>query len=361
MLAENEICNIEVTKSRKTFRENEKKAFCRIHCIIPSLVMILSSQTLSPKNRATAKFVNTAFSGETLMGLVNLADARDTMVADSPAGFFPDVVSGSVDMSMAMAETMLKFSDSLDSDSVQSEEIFCQRIHEFIISVLDAVYGPNCVRISVYNPDIDWSISLWHMLHSGESDHSPSDRGIPSQGESLVQWVDLKTRLIGHCRNPKKDAQRIDHIHTLEQQLAELTAEHAALLEKLSESENGNPPTIPDPLLNGSIDRKSLCRKVVLEKHRISDPTIRSKRDAILWGGPPHMAASSAAGNTKRRLSRFGFKSEEDYISSESSSEGIPTSPQEEDAPGRTIVENGSDTPLATKPVGCLAMFRCCK
>ncbi len=330
----------------------------------------------TPTSLAAGEFITSAFNGDMLMNLVNLADARDGLVREAPAGFFPDVVSGSVDMSMAIAETMLKFTDSLDKDARSSQDIFTLRVHEFIISVMDAVYGPNCVRITLYNPDVDWTISLWHMLHV--EDNSPSDRvfssQIPSQAEASSQWIDLKNRLISYCRNPKREIQQAEHIASLEHELEKLNEEYSSILEKMNQPKDSDDVK---PSKRMSSDSKSpgdsvaRCREIVLHKHRVFDPESRSKRDAILWGGQPHLVAASnsaigVVGKTKRRLSRFGFKSEEEYMSSDSSSEGaaIPTSPQDVNKPSEpndNAAEDGMNTPpAAAKNVGCLSVFRCC-
>lgn len=328
----------------------------------------------SPMSFAAGEFITSAFNGDMLMNLVNLADIRDRLVKEAPTGFFPDVVSGSVDMSMAIAETMLKFTDSLDKDALSSQEVFSMRVHEFILAVMDAVYGPNCVRITLYNPEVDWTISLWQMLHV--EDNSPSDRvfssQIPSQAEAFSQWIDLKSRLMGHCRNPKKELQQAELITSLEDELTQLTDEYTALLDKMMSNSNTNEgkkspsKKQSDGSKSNSLERIAACRELVLTKHRLVDPEVRSKRDAILWGGQPHLAASSATnpGKSKRRLSRFGFKSEEEYLSSESSSEGgIPNSPHDVNRPASVeppVDGDGMRTPPAADNVGCMALFRCC-
>ena len=317
------------------------------------------------------EYINAAFGGETLVCLVSLADARDDLVKLAAAGFFPDVITGCVDVSMAIVEALLKFADSIDAEALANEDIMRGRVRSFMLSVLDAVYGPNCVRITVYNPEVDWNVSLWQMFPVPDS---PSTRSflsqVPSQSDTVIQWLDLKSRLIKQCRNPKREAQRANKIAALEDELQELALRHAALIERFIKIQQGekDPEAAQakrDAEAKRLAARKLKLKKVLTDKHRVVDPATRSRRDAFLWGGQPHLLASMAAlnnstvsraasmGERVRRMSRFGFRSEADEDDLDGSSES-------------SSAANGEDAELAPPETptkqqgGCFALFRCC-
>ena len=312
-----------------------------------------------------ADYIYYALGDDSLKHLVDLSDARDELVKGSSAGFFPDVITGCVDVSMAIVEAMFKFADSIDEAALSDEEVMRQRVKSFMLSILDAVYGPNCVRIAVYNPDVDWTVSLWNMFPVPES---PSSRNfltlVPSQSDTIIQWLDLKSRLIKQCRNPKREAQRVHRIAALEDELQELALRHAALIERFIKIQQGEKDPEAAQAKREALEKRLAARKlrlkhILVDKHTGTDITTRTKRDAVLWGGAPHVtvtaslnnstvsARAGSAGSTLRRLSRFGFRSDVDPdedLSDESSAPGDPEEKPEE--------------PKAK--VGCLAMFRCC-
>jgi hypothetical protein len=321
-----------------------------------------------------ADYINAAFGGDALVSLVSLADSRDEMVKSASAGFFPDVITGCVDVSMAIVEALLKFADSLDAEAQDSEEVMRARVKAFMLSVLDAVYGPNCVRIVVYNPDVDWNVSMWQLFPVPES---PSTRSfllqMPSQSETLIQWMDLKSRLMKQCRNPKREAQRIHKIAALEDELQELALRHSSLIERFIKIQQGEKdPEAAQALREAQAkrltERKVKLKSIMKEKHQVVDPTTRSKRDAFLWGGQPHILATMAAvnnttvsrmgsvGERVRRISRFGFRSEPDEDELDISSE--PSSSEEED-PDKELAVPENDK--KQKSPGCLAFLMCCK
>ena len=317
-----------------------------------------------------AEYVNGAFGGDTIGRLVALADTRDEMVKGAPAGLFTDPVTGSVDVSMAVVIAMLEFSDSIDSDAMSRENIMRERCKAFIQAILDAVYGPNSVRITAYNPEVDWNISVWQLF---PVDESPSSRNflarVPSQSESLIQWLDVKSRLTKHCRNPKRDAQRINKIAALEDELQGLAIRHAAMIERFIKIQQGE----KDPegaqarreaAARRLAERKEKFKRVLIEKHKLFDPSTRAKRDAFLWGGQPHIITTAAAFNSStlskaaslgervRRLSRFGFRSEADDQELDESSEASSANDVHHDDTQNTGKSEKGRT-------GCLAIFGC--
>lgn len=319
-------------------------------------------------------YIATSFGGETIVRLVSLADARDDLVEAASAGFFPDVITGSVDLSMAIVEAMLHFSESIDQDTLSSEENMRGRVKAFILSVLDAVYGPNCVRVAVYNPDVDWSISLWQMFPVPDSPSSRSFLALmPSQSDAIIQWLDLKSRLIKQCRNPKREAQRSHRIAALEEELQELALRHAAMIERFIKIQQGEKdPEAAQAKREGEakrlVARKAKLKQILNDRHSGVDQAIRTKRDAFLWGGQPHIMASMAAlnnsttiskagsmGERVRRISRFGFRSEPDDNDLEISSESSE----------RPESEQGDQTPPEPEPAnnhfGCFSVFKCCR
>jgi len=318
-----------------------------------------------------AEYINGAFGGEAIGKLVSLADERDEMVKAAPAGLFTDTITGSVDISMAIVIAMLEFADAIDNEALSSEDIMRTRARTFILAAMDAVYGPNSVRSSVYNPEVDWNISVWQLFPVEES---PSSRNflsrVPSQSDSLIQWLDLKSRLTKHCRNPKRDAQRINKISALEDELQGLAIRHAAMIDRFIKIQQGE----KDPegaqakreaAAKRLAERRARFRKVVTEKHRILDPATRSKRDAFLWGGQPHIATAAvnlnsstlskagSVGDRVRRLSRFGFRSEHDDIDIEDSSE-------ESSAAGQGDLEDNPRSDRKAPKRGCFPFFKCC-
>jgi hypothetical protein len=321
-----------------------------------------------PKTLGLEDFIQIAFGNDAISNLVALANARDDLVKDAADGFYPDVITGSVDICMAIVLASLTFSESIDAMAKDDEIVMRERVKSYILSILDAVYGPNCVKIAVYNPEIDWSVSLWQMFPVSES---PSSRNfltqVPSQSDAAIQWMDVKSRLIKECRNPKRDAQRTHKITALEEELKELSLRHASLIERFIKIQQGEKDPEGAQLKRDAeakrlVERKIRLCKLVDDKHRIIDPSIRSKRDAILWGGQPHMASAAALNAsymTKnsthtigRRLSRFGFRNshDDDDLSSGSSSEPDP------DLAGPVP----TDSPKRRKKKGFLSIFRCC-
>lgn len=319
-----------------------------------------------------AEYINGAFGGEAIGKLVALADERDEMVKSAPAGLFTDTITGSVDISMAIVIAMLEFADAIDNEALSSEEVMRVRARAFILAILDAVYGPNSVRNSVYNPEVDWNISVWQLFPVEES---PSSRSflarVPSQSDSLIQWLDLKSRLTKHCRNPKRDAQRINKISALEDELQGLAIRHAAMIERFIKIQQGE----KDPegaqakreaAAKRLAERSEKFRKVLTEKHRILDPATRTKRDAFLWGGQPHITIAATNLNTStlskagsvgervRRLSRFGFRSEQDDLDVEDSSD-------ESSAGGHGDLEDNPKFDRKPPRKGCFPFFVCCR
>jgi hypothetical protein len=318
-----------------------------------------------------SEYINGAFGGDAIGKLVSLADSRDEMVKEAPAGLFTDTITGSVDVSMAVVIAMLEFADSLDSEATSVEAVMRERCKAFILTVMDAVYGPNSVRITVYNPEVDWNISVWQLF---PIEDTPSSRSfalrVPSQSESLIQWLDVKSRLTKHCRNPKRDAQRMNKIASLEDELRGLAIRHAAMIERFIKIQQGEKdPEGAQARREAEArrfqERREKYKKVLIEKHKIDDPMVRTKRDAFLWGGQPHIIATAAAFNNStvskatigervRRLSRFGFRSEADDQEIEESSDSSSGADQAD--------HNDLEHQPGTHPqkVGCFAMFKCC-
>lgn len=318
-------------------------------------------------------YINASFAGETIVRLVSLADARDELVKAASEGFFADVITGSVDVSMAIVEAMLHFSESFDQEALSNEDVMRARVKAFILSVLDAVYGPNCVRIAVYNPDVDWSISLWQMFPVPDSPTSRSFLAmVPSQSDAIIQWLDLKSRLIKQCRNPKREAQRAHKIAALEEELQELALRHAAMIERFIKIQQGEKdPEAAQAKREGEARRlaarKIKLKQILTERHRVVDQATRTRRDAFLWGGQPHIIATMAAlnnsttvskagsvGERVRRISRFGFRSEPDDNDVDMSSES--STPADSDDGNKA----GPQPEPRTTSVGCLGLFRCC-
>ena len=310
-------------------------------------------------------YIYASLGGDTVGTLIGLSDVRDELIASSSAGFFPDVITGCMDVSMAVMEAQFKLADSLE-ESQGKEELIRENVRLFILSILDAVYGPNCVRIAVYNPDVDWNISLWQMFPVSDS---PSSRNflslVPSQSDTIIQWLDLKSQLIKQCRNPKQEAQRKQKIIALEEELQDLALRHATLIERFIKIQQGekDPEAAQarrDAMKQRLGVRKQKLTQLVLENHtQCVDPIMRTRRDAILWGGPPHVSVSASLNNSTvsakagsslllRRLSRFGFREEEDFSDQDSS-------------PPDDLMDTNEK---AAAPVGCLALFkrrpRCC-
>ena len=317
------------------------------------------------------EYINVSFGGNTLVCLVGLADARDEVVKIATAGFFPDVITGCVDVTMAVVESLLKFADSIDSEARESEEVMRHRVRTFMLSVLDAVYGPNCVRITVYNPDIDWNVSIWQMFPVPES---PSSRTflvqVPSQSDTVIQWMDLKSRLMKQCRNPKREAQRIHKIAALEDELQELALRHAALIERFIKIQQGEKdPEAAQAKREAEAkrlaERKVKLKQILTNKHRVIDPAVRGRRDAFLWGGQPHIIATMAAlnnstmskaasvGDRVRRMSRFGFRSEPDQDDLDMTSE-TSSAPEESD------MDHAQPPSPEVSKRGCLGFLACC-
>lgn len=331
-----------------------------------------------PRKATVEDFIQTAFGDTTISNLVALANARDDLIKDASAGFFPDVITGCVDICMAIVLASLTFSESLDPEAKASEDALRTRVRTYIMSVLDAVYGPNCVKITVYNPDVDWNISLWQMFPV--ADDSPAAKtflsSVPSQSDAAIQWMDLKSRLIKECRNPKRDSQRTHKISALEEELKELSLRHAALIERFIKIQQGE----KDP--EGAqakreaeakrlVERKERLGRILIEKHRVNDPVVRTKRDAILWGGQPHTTGASlnnsmmtkrSANSIGRRLSRFGFRSTSDAEDNgsldESSSSASNETPRDNLASGPSDEEDRAVVNASRG--GCFAIFRCC-
>ncbi len=318
-----------------------------------------------------SEYINGAFGGDAISKLVALADERDSLISEAPSGLFTDAITGGVDVSMAVVIAMLEFSDTIDTEALSSEDIMRNRSKVFISSVLDSVYGVNSVRVSCYNPEVDWSISVWQLF---PVDDSPSSRSftskVPSQSDSLIQWLDLKSRLARHCRNPKRDAQRINRIAALEDELQSLAVRHAAMIDRFIKIQQGEKDpegaqAKRDAAAKRCAERGLRLKLVISEKHKTSDPQLRSKRDAFLWGGHPHivttalslnnstMSKAATMGERVRRLSRFGFRSEPgDYDveeSSDASSEG--------DVGG---LHTGVSTADKLPRRGCFPLFKCC-
>ena len=326
----------------------------------------------SMRKPSVEDFIQTAFGDEAIANLVALANARDDLVKDATAGFFPDVITGCVDICMAIVLASLTFSESIDPQAKVSEEAMRSRVRAYIMSVLDAVYGPNCVKITVYNPEVDWNVSLWQMFPT--TDDSPQARtflsSVPSQSDVAIQWMDLKSRLIKECRNPKRDSQRTHKITALEEELKELSLRHAALIERFIKIQQGE----KDP--EGAqakreaeakrlVERKDRLRKIIHEKHNIVDPVARTKRDAILWGGQPHNNAAAlnnslmtkrSTNSIGRRLSRFGFKSTSDI---DEDSFGDSSSSESSNDDSHNLAQGPLDV-ADHAPKGCFAIFRCC-
>lgn len=309
-----------------------------------------------------ADYIYTALGGDTVGNLISLSDIRDELVKESSAGFFPDVITGCIDVSMAVMEAMFKLADSIDAFSLTNEDVMREKVRVFILSILDAVYGPNSVRIIIYNPDVDWNISLWQMFPVPDS---PSARSflsqVPSQSDTLIQWLDLKSQLVKQCRNPKREAQRVHKISALEEELQELALRHAGLIDRFIKIQQGekDPEAAQakrEAMAKRLEARKYRLGKIVHDKHQIPpDPITRTKRDAILWGGPPHVGTNASLNNSTlsakagsslvRRLSRFGFR-EDDF------SEDAASTPED---------YNIHHEPAAKANVGCLGIFgKCC-
>jgi hypothetical protein len=329
----------------------------------------------SARKQSIEDFIQVAFGDEAIGNLVALANARDDLVKDATAGFFPDVITGCVDICMAIVLASLTFSESLDADARASEEVMRSRVRAYIMSVLDAVYGPNCVKITVYNPEVDWNVSLWQMFPI--TDDSPAARtflsSVPSQSDAAIQWMDLKSRLVKECRNPKRDSQRTHKIAALEEELKELSLRHAALIERFIKIQQGE----KDP--EGAqakreaeakrlVERKYRLGKIINEKHRIVDPVVRTKRDAILWGGQPHNNAASlntslmtkrSTNSIGRRLSRFGFKSTSDVDEDSLDGDSSSSAPSNE-SPENHLPSGPEDVAADRASKGCFAIFRCC-
>lgn len=339
-------------------------------------VMLLERQTarkpgwnfsrMTNKAPPLPEYINGAFGGDTIETLVALADQRDDLVKSATGGSFPDVITGCVDICMALVEALLAFADSIDAASAGNEEQMRAKSRAFILSVLDAVYGPNCVRITVYNPEVDWNTSVWQIFPVMES---PSSRHFlnraPSQSDTVIQWLDLKSRLLKQCRNPKREAQRMNKVAALEDELQGLALRHAAMIERFIKIQQGEKdPEAAQALRDASAkrlaERKGRYDRVISEKHCVSDPAVRKKRDALLWGGQPHIAVTAAAlnnstlskaasvGERVRRMSRFGFRSEADEDDIDDSSD--TSSPGDEEQAQQPPMTQG----------GCLSMFRCC-
>jgi hypothetical protein len=189
-----------------------------------------------PQARNLTDFINTAFTGDTLQSLVVLADGRDQLKTNSVAGLFPDVITGCVDLCMSIAENLLLFADSINDQVLADESQMREKVRILAISVLDSVYGPNCVRISVYNYEADWDITQWQLLP--QPTDTPKGK-LKSESEAYIQWMDLKSRLIRECRNPKREAQRLNRIEALENELQELALRHAALIDRFVKIQQG--------------------------------------------------------------------------------------------------------------------------
>lgn len=320
------------------------------------------------------EYINGAFGGDAISKLVSLADERDEMVKVAPAGLFTDAITGSVDVAMAVVIAMLEFSDTIDAEALGSEEIMRSRTKTFILAVLDAVFGPNSVRIAVYNPEVDWNVSVWQLF---PVDESPSSRSflvrVPSQSDSLIQWLDLKSRLTKHCRNPKRDAQRVNKIAALEDELQSLAIRHAAMIERFIKIQQGE----KDPegaqakreaAAKRLAERQAKFRKVLNENHKITDSAVRTKRDAVLWGGQPHITSQAASLNSStmskaasmgervRRLSRFGFRSENDENDIEDSSVASSAGDHGDLDHHLPQIQKGGPR----KGGGCFPFFKCC-
>ena len=312
------------------------------------------------------EYINGAFGGDAIGTLVALADQRDDLVKSATAGSFPDVITGCVDICMALVEALLAFADSIDANTAANEDLMRAKTKTFILAVLDAVYGPNCVRITVYNPEVDWNASVWQLFPVVES---PSSRHFlnraPSQSDAIIQWLDLKSRLLKQCRNPKREAQRMNKIAALEDELQGLALRHAAMIERFIKIQQGEKDpeaaqALRDAAAKRLAERKARFERVIATKHCVVDPATRKKRDALLWGGQPHIQVTAGAlnnstlskasvGERVRRLSRFGFRSEADEDELDESSEA--SSAEDEEA--------GNQQP-AKANVGCLSVFRCC-
>lgn len=320
------------------------------------------------------EYINGAFGGDTIGKLVSLADERDEMVKNAPAGLFTDTITGSVDVAMAVVIALLEFSDTIDAEALVSEELMRVRTKAFILSVLDAVFGPNCVRVAVYNPEVDWNISVWQLF---PIDESPSSRSflnrVPSQSDSLIQWLDVKSRLTKHCRNPKRDAQRINKIAALEDELQGLAVRHAAMIDRFIKIQQGEKdPEGAQAKREAAASRLAArnvkFRKVLAENHKVVDPAVRAKRDAFLWGGQPHITYQAASLNSStlskaasmgervRRLSRFGFRSEHDENEIEDSSEGSSGGGDQGVLDSHANVGKGR----TARRFGCFPFARCC-
>jgi len=331
-------------------------------------------QQVNAKKHELDDFIQIAFGNDAIANLVALANARDELIKEASDGFYPDVITGSVDLCMAVVLASLTFSESLDRTAKEDEAVMRAKVKSYILSILDAVYGPNCVKIAVYNPEIDWSVSLWQMFPIAAE--SPSSRNfltqVPSQSDTAIQWMDVKSRLVKECRNPKRDAQRNHKITSLEEELKELSLRHASLIERFIKIQQGEKDPEGAQLKRDAeakrlADRKIRLKKLVESKHKILDPNIRTKRDAILWGGPPHMASNAAVLNSSymtknsthtigRRLSRFGFRSSHDIEDDDLSSDD-PSSPPDPDLAGPVI----SDPDIKRKGRGgFFGIFRCC-
>jgi hypothetical protein len=163
---------------------------------------------------------------------------------------------------------------------------------------------------------------------------------------------------VKQCRNPKLESQRLNKIAALEDELASLAVRHAAMIERFIKIQQGEKDpdgaqAKRDAAAKRLAERKTKYARVIAEKHRIVDSAVREKRDAFLWGGVPHMSAASlnnstmskaaSVGERVRRISRFGFRSDDDDLSSSSAASAEPV----------------IDSPKKVKR-GCLP-FRCCR
>lgn len=354
-----------VRKDSDRIKESDQDAF---HQAQTKETSVEEPIPLSQRKPSVEDFIQLAFGDDLIANLVALANARDDLIKEATAGFFPDVITGCVDICMAIVLASLTFSESLDAHSKGSEELMRTRVRAYIMGVLDAVYGPNCVKMTVYNPEVDWNVSLWQMFPI--SDDSPGARpfssSVPSQSDTAIQWMDLKSRLVKECRNPKRDSQRTHKITALEEELKELSLRHASLIERFIKIQQGE----KDP--EGAqakreaeakrlVERKSRLSKILKDKHKIVDPVVRTQRDAFLWGGQPHTnaAALNSSLMTKRsthslgrRLSRFGFRSTSDVGDDSDSSSSSESAGDEEN--------NQGPPPGVAHPKGCFAIFRCC-
>lgn len=355
-------------KDSDRMKESDQDAF---HQAQTKETSVEEPLAVSQRKPSVEDFIQQAFGDELIANLVALANARDDLIKEATAGFFPDVITGCVDICMAIVLASLNFSESIDPESRANEEAMRARVRSYIMGVLDAVYGPNCVKMTVYNPEVDWSVSLWQMFPI--ADDSPGARtfasSVPSQSDAAIQWMDLKSRLVKECRNPKRDSQRTHKITALEEELKELSLRHASLIERFIKIQQGE----KDP--EGAqakreaeakrlVERKVRLAKILKDKHKIVDPVVRTQRDAFLWGGQPHTSAASLNNSlmTKRsthslgrRLSRFGFRSTSD-VGDDSSDD----SSSNESGNNENNLETGPPVKDSHAPKGCFAIFRCC-